>query len=55
MQLVSFFMNKNKTQNACFEWQLDETQEHIGCYMNPKDKEEFKEIICQLIKIVLND
>jgi hypothetical protein len=55
MNLVSFNMNKNDKINRCFEWCLDDTGDHIGCYMDPKEQERFREVVCKVIKNVLND
>lgn len=42
MNLVSFAMKKADRQYYCFEWSLDESGDHVGCYMDPKDKDKFK-------------
>ena len=55
MNLVSFTMNKAAKINACFEWLLDEENQHVGCYFNPDKKESFKNLVCQILKKVAND
>lgn len=55
MNLVAFSMNKGGKVNACFEWSLDETGEHIGCYMDPSDKDKFKDVACRILKHIFND
>ena len=55
MQLVTFNMNKGGKVNACFEWCLDETGEHVGCYMDPTDRDKFRDVICKILKSMLND
>lgn len=49
MNLVSFNMSKNNATHSCFEWCLDPT-DRVGCYMDPKDKEKFKDIACRALK-----
>lgn len=55
MNLVSFKMNKNDKIHHCFEWNLDDAGDHIGCYMDPKDKQKFKDVVCKILKAILND
>lgn len=55
MNLVSFNMSKGDRTHSCFEWSLDDTGEHVGCYMDPKDKDKFKDIACKVIRLILND
>lgn len=53
--MVSFNMNKAGKTYSCFEWCLDDTGDHVGCYMDPKDKAKFKDIVCRTLKLILND
>lgn len=55
MDLVTFTMNKGGKTNACFEWLLDESGEHIGCYMDPKEQNQFRDVTCQVIKHLMQD
>ena len=55
MNLVNFTMNKGGKVNACFEWSLDETGEHIGCYMDPLEQDKFRDVICRILKALHND
>jgi hypothetical protein len=38
MNLVSFNMSKGEKTHSCFEWSLDDSGDHVGCYMEPKEK-----------------
>lgn len=42
MNPVVFVIKRNSTENSCFEWQLEDETEHVGCYMHPDNKNEFK-------------
>jgi hypothetical protein len=55
MGLVSFTMKKSEKTNHCFEWSLDDDGEHVGCYLDPKDKDKFRDIVCRVLKTLLND
>lgn len=55
MNLVSFTINKGGKQQACFEWQLEEDNLHVGCYMDTDKKQEFRDIICLILKDASKD
>jgi hypothetical protein len=47
-------MKKGDKVNQCFEWNLDDG-DHVGCYVDPKDKDKFRDVVCQMLKALLND
>lgn len=55
MNPVTFAINKAGKQYACFEWQLEQETEHVGCYMDPESKKEFKEILCLILRRLSKD
>jgi len=42
MNAVVFVINRNGKPQSCFEWQLEKETEHVGCYMDPENKNEFR-------------
>lgn len=55
MNPVTFKITKKGAEYACFEWQLEIQTEHVGCYMEPGHKTEFRDILCLILKNLAND
>ena len=55
MNPVVFVINRNGKEQSCFEWQLEDETEHVGCYMAPENKKDFKEILCHILHSLTND
>jgi len=50
MKLVTFTLEANGVNQACFEWTMDrDDPSRVGCHMNLEHKEAFKHLICLLI------
>jgi hypothetical protein len=35
MNPVNFVINKSGKAFTCFEWQIEDENDHVGCYMAP--------------------
>jgi hypothetical protein len=55
MSPVVFTIKRDGKEQACFEWQLEEETEHVGCYMDPEKRNEFREILCLILHSMTND
>ncbi len=56
MAPVTFPFKKGSEDKVSFEWILDTTNpEHVGCYFNPAQKDAFKDLLCSILKVVIDD